>query len=462
MLPRALFFSPHPLDALFETGAVFIIGNVLVISFSALRKERDYRTQLEQAKSRLENSIQRVRENEKRLSSLHQISSTISQSLHLNDVLYSAISNVVDVMQVDVGWIFLLDEEAGELKLAVYQGIPKEFADGIDKLRVGEGLSGRVAHSGEPLFIEDVSHDPRLTREVVSRYGLQSMLIVPLRSKGKVNGTLCVAMRNRRYFHQQEIETLMAIGNQIGVAVENARLYQQQEEIVKRLQVMQENLRFQLRQITRAQEEERKRISRELHDETIQELVVLSRHIDTLASNKELSESHRLRLEEILSKIDSIIRGVRRLSQDLRPAALDRLGLIPALEWLASDIGNYSGLEIKVSVLGVQRRFPEEVELILFRIAQEALRNIWRHARATKAEIIVEFQEDKTRLVIRDNGIGFKLPDNMADLARDGKLGLAGMQERAGLIGASLSVESQLGKGTSIMVEVKVSKQYQV
>jgi len=409
MLPRAILLSQYPIDALFETGAVFIIGNVLAISFDSLRKERDYRTRLEEAQEQLRAHVEAIKENEKRLASLNQISGTISQSLELNQVLGSAIDNVSSVMQVDGAWAFLLNEDAAELELAAYQGIPEEFARGVDKLKVGEGFSGRVARSGKPLFVDDVSQDSRLTREVVSKYGVQSMLVVPLTSKGKVNGTICIATYSHRFFQKEEIELLTVIGNQIGVAVENARLYQKQQEVAEQLRRMEENLRFYLHQVTRAQEEERKRISRELHDDTVQSLVA---------------------------------------------AALDRLGLLPALEWLASDVAEFSGIETKVNVVGTEHRLPEEVELVLFRITQEAMRNVWRHSQATKAEITVEFDQNKTRIAVSDNGKGFKLPKPIDTLARDGKLGLAGMQERARLIGGNLAVQSEIGKGSTLTVEI--------
>jgi len=191
---------------------------------------------------------------------------------------------------------------------------------------------------------------------------------------------------------------------------------------------MQENLRFYLQQVTRAQEEERKRISHELHDEAVQALVVLSRQLDAFISRtKGLSEDNSLLLEGLRQQIDDLMRGVRRLSQDLRPAALDSLGLLPALEWLASDVAQYSGIATKVNVLGTQRRLPEEIELVLFRITQEALRNVWRHSKATQAEVVVEFDDRETRITVSDNGKGFNLPETIGDLARDGKLGLAGM-----------------------------------
>jgi len=574
MLPHAIFISPNLSDALFETSAVFIVGNVLVISFNALRREREYRTQLEITQQELQDHVQVIEENERRLAALHQISSTVSQSLELSQVLSGAIGNVVDVMQVDVVLIFLLDEEAGELALAAYQGVSAEFVQGVRRIKLGEGFNGRVAETGEPLYVEDASQDPSLTKMVVREEGICSQLIVPLKAKGKVVGTLCVAARKRRQVRSEELELVTAIGNQIGVAIENAHLYQQQQAVAEKLRAseeryrelfenahdaiwlhdleenimaanqacatltgysveelsgvkagdlfaegclvsiknledpllkgealgrlseakivrkdgteaavqlstspvfssgriigfqhiarditeqkrMQENLRFYLQQVTRAQEEERRRISRELHDETTQALVVLSRQLDAIASSgKGLSEDNRLRLEELWQKTNNIMQGVRRLSQDLRPAALDRLGLLSALEWLASDITEYSGIEIKVNVVNSERRLPEEVELVLFRITQEALRNVWRHSQATRAEIAVEFDESKTKVTISDNGKGFNLPETIGDLARDGKLGLAGMQERARLLGGSLTVQSEPGRGSTITVEL--------
>ena len=199
----------------------------------------------------------------------------------------------------------------------------------------------------------------------------------------------------------------------------------------------------------------RERISRELHDETIQSLVVLSRRLDTLASSgKGLSKDNSLLLEEVWQQTNTAMQGIRRLSQDLRPSVLDDLGLRPALEWLASDVAEYSDIATKVNVLGTERRFPEEVELVLFRVTQEALRNVWRHAQATQAEVTIEFDRGKVRITVSDNGKGFNLPNTIGDFARDGKLGLAGMQERARLVNGTLTMQSEPGKGTSIVVEI--------
>jgi PAS domain S-box-containing protein len=217
--------------------------------------------------------------------------------------------------------------------------------------------------------------------------------------------------------------------------------------------MLNENLHFYLQQATRAQEEERKRISHELHDDTIQALVVLSRQLDALASTKELSADIRHRLEELWHQTDSILQGVRRLSQDLRPAAIDRLGLLPAVQWLASEVTKYSGVATKVNIVGKEHYLPEEVAIALFRITQEALRNVWRHSGATSAEITFDFADSRTKITVSDNGKGFVLAGRIGELAKQGKLGLAGMQERVQLIGGTMTVQSTPGKGTMITVE---------
>jgi PAS domain S-box-containing protein len=556
MVPRAVLISPHTADALFESGTVFLVGILVGFTFTSLQKERKRRMQVD---------------------ALNQTALVVSQSLELDPVLKSSVDSVVDVMKVDIAQVFLVDEKAGDLTLADYKGISRKFAQGVDRLKIGEGLNGLVAQTGVPTYVEDASTDPRLTRTVLKEDHIGSMLIVPLKSKEKVMGTLCVSMRGYRKFNQDEVELLTNIGNQIGVAIENVRLYQQQRGFTEQLRAseeryrelfenandgiwvhdlegniiaankasekltgytldelakngklnvsvflngeglslakeirrkllanepltqpyeqriirgdgteailmmttnlvseagkpvafqhiardvteekrMRENLHFYLQQITRAQEEERKRIARELHDDTMQYLVVLARELDELAyGSKAMSDEEKARLENLRQQTTGIMEGVRRLSHDLRPATLDRLGLLPALEWLATQVP--SGINIEVKAYGIERRLPAEEELVLFRIAQEALSNVRRHSQATEAEVRVEFEDKKTRITIRDNGKGFILPETMGDLVKAGRLGLAGMQERIQLLNGSLKIESEPGKGTTVTVEAPI------
>ena len=468
MLPRVFLLSLHLPDALFETSIIIIISGLVNFWFEGYRKEQHRRQQallkLEVTQQELQSQVQLIESSEKQLAALNDVCAAVTRSLELQDVLNAATNKVRELVDLEVALVFLLDEEAQELELKAYEGVPEEFVAGLKGLKVGEGFNGLVAQTGEPLLVEDASRDPRLTREVVSKEEIQSAFIIPLKAKDKVVGTLTVARRGSRQFLSEETELLSNIANPIAVAVENARLYQRECIMAEKIagdaameKQMRENLRFYLQQITKAQEEERKRIARELHDDTAQELVALSRKLDSFTSSTaHLPAKDISYLQELREQTDKILDGVRRFSQDLRPSILDDLGLVPALEWLTSDLTNHFGIAIGMGVLGSVYRFSSETELVLFRIAQEALRNVWKHSEASRAWITVEFDDDKTILTVTDNGKGFELPERIGDLASMGKLGLAGMQERAQLIGGSLTLQSEPGKGTTVTVEVPI------
>jgi len=219
---------------------------------------------------------------------------------------------------------------------------------------------------------------------------------------------------------------------------------------------LQENMRFYVQEVIRAQEDERKRIARELHDDVSPSLLLLIQRLDSMTSSTrlKLSDSLKQKLEGLRCQTVEALESLRCIAQDLRPRILDDLGLIAALEWMTDDLIKNHGIEAQVEVLGAQRSLPSEVQLLLFRIAQEALNNVRRHAEASMALVIVEFADDKTILTITDNGNGFQLPERIGDLTSIGKLGLAGMQERAQLINGKLRLKSEPGKGTTITVEV--------
>jgi len=221
---------------------------------------------------------------------------------------------------------------------------------------------------------------------------------------------------------------------------------------------LQENMRFYVQQVTRAQEEERKRISRELHDNVAPPLLLLIQRLDTITSSTRPRLSHSLKdkLNGLRIQVIEALENLRHYAQDLRPRIIDDLGLIAALEWMVEDLVKEYGIDAQVEVVGVEQSLPDEVQLLLFRIAQEALTNIRRHAEATRAWITIEFGDDKIVLTVKDNGKGFELPQRIGDLTSAGKLGLAGMQERAQLIGGKLRLQSELGKGTTVTVEVPI------
>jgi PAS domain S-box-containing protein len=219
---------------------------------------------------------------------------------------------------------------------------------------------------------------------------------------------------------------------------------------------MERNLSLYISQVTRAQEEERKRIARELHDETVQSLSALSLDIQRLAKGRRrLPEETTRELDQIRQKVTSIADELSRLSHALRPNVLDHLGLIPALKLFTSDFSKKSEVITHLEVIGTERRLSPDIELGLFRIVQEATRNIRKHAEATQAVIAVRFNDGRVTMTITDNGKGFEIPDRLDDLTAAGRLGLIGMQERAQLLDGEFSIHSKSGAGTTIRVETK-------
>jgi PAS domain S-box-containing protein len=224
---------------------------------------------------------------------------------------------------------------------------------------------------------------------------------------------------------------------------------------VTRERRMQDNLRQYMQQITRIQEEERNRIARDLHDETAQALYALTRQLDNfIRSSPNLPGETLAFLKGLVEQIKTVSQEVRRFSQDLRPPLLDDLGLLSTIRWLTADMEHRTHIVIKLTVSGTERRLAPHVELAIFRIIQEALRNVEKHASATQVDVKVEYAEGKINISITDNGKGFKLAGEVGDLPREGRLGLMGMKERAHLLGGEITITSEKERGTTLLIQL--------
>jgi PAS domain S-box-containing protein len=219
---------------------------------------------------------------------------------------------------------------------------------------------------------------------------------------------------------------------------------------------LEENMHYYVQLITRAQEEERKRIARELHDEVAPSLLLLTQHLDVINSSikPRLPSSFKERIEGLRNLTIDALESLRRCAQDLRPRILDDLGLIPALEWMTEELVKNYGINARVEVEGTERTLPVEVQLLLFRIAQEALSNIRKHAGASVAVVKLEFGDDSINMTISDNGRGFELPPRIEDFATSSKLGIIGMCERARLLRGSLEIKSKPDEGTHVVTKI--------
>ena len=248
-----------------------------------------------------------------------------------------------------------------------------------------------------------------------------------------------------------EVGGIMVLGALLVLAIT-----QQRREVQAQTRIR-EDLHYFVRQVLTAQEDERKRIARELHDETAQALLLTCQRLDSLTSQgKTPLPWRRLQgeLDDLRAATVQTLADLRRLAQNLRPRILDDHGLVPALEWLAEALQDQYGIEAQLQVAAPLPQQAPETQLLLFRIAQEALRNVGRHSGATLASVSIRGHGDRVRMVVRDNGRGFTLTGGLSELPNRGKLGLLGMHERARLLGGSLEVQTAPGQGTTIRVEL--------
>jgi two-component system sensor histidine kinase DegS len=392
MLPRALFGSEHSPDALIEVVGVVGAGAVISFGFERLRREREKRHLVTE---RLRISEERYRE--------------IFENAH--DAIW---------LQDMQGRITMANSACAEIT-----GYSPEELVGMRARDMLLGDSLRKAREVRRRLLAGERINDPYEQEVIKRDGTSALLwLTPslITNKGGPAGFQLIA-----------------------------------RDITERAQ-MQENLDFYLQQVTRAQEHERQRIAQELHDETAQSLVLIAQRLDGMAStaSRRRYKDGAAELQKVRGTVVQALTELRRLAQDLRPRILDDMGLVPALEWLADDLPRQYGIEARVEADGTLPELSVEAQLLLFRIAQEALRNVGKHSGATEAAISLRVH-DRLEMTVADNGQGFKLPKAIGDLAATGKLGLLGMHERARLLGGTLDIRSEPGKGTTVVVELPVS-----
>ncbi|RME47106.1 MAG: GAF domain-containing protein [Chloroflexi bacterium] len=368
------------------------------------------------------------------LSALYAVASTVSQSLDLDEVLNNALDEVLQLMQTDVGWIYLVDEEMEGLTLSAYRGQDTKLAQEVRWLHFGEGFSGYVAQHGEPLLVKDITNNTEFTPHPAAlRGGLRSFAGVPLEAKGRILGVLGVAGYGDRQFTRQETDLLSSIGRQVGIAVENARLYDQSREV--------------------AALEERNRLAREIHDTLAQGLTGIVVQLEAAervaAKRPELATASLERAKRLARRS---LEEARRSLWNLRPTPLERLSLSEALQQEVTRLASQDGLEARFSLTGEERRLPPDDELNLYRIAQEALTNVRKHAQAHTVSVELAFNTNGLCLSVTDDGIGGV--NAISNSRRNAGLGLVGMRERAHLLGGELHIESPPNGGTKVAVTV--------
>lgn len=387
------------------------------------------------------------------LDALSRISCAVSGLTNLDAILNTALDIVLQIFAGSVGGILLFDEQIQKLCYKVHRGLSAKYA-GEMCLTMNEGIAGKVAQTGEPILLEDVSKDPDAARpDLITTEGLKGFVSVPLKAKDKIMGVMNVASYLPGQFSPDDMYLLNSIGYQLGIAIEQANLYKTIDDARERYQIL-------LRQALTIQEQERKRIARELHDETGQELTALALNLQAISEMIEMSSHADAEIKAILKKTHLLAvhtgTELTKLIRELRPTLLDTLGLPAAVHHLAEATLSSQGINVLTEFEGMDQRLPAEIELALFRITQEAMSNIVRHSEAKNATIHLECNANKCVLRVEDDGKGFDV-SKITNIDERGRgAGLFGMKERVTIAGGECAIDSQPGQGTKVIATVPI------
>ncbi len=387
-----------------------------------------------------------------RLRAIQSVSDAALAHLALDDLLRELLARIRAVLAADASTVLLISGDGSYLSVRASQGLKGETAPAA-RIPVGRGVAGRIAAGREPLMVEDLAKVEVIRPGL--RDNLRSLLGVPLVVEGQVIGVLHVGTRRPRRFTDADMRLLQIVADRAAPAIDRARLFEEVRQGRERLEGLS-------RRLVELQEAERREIARELHDEVGQLLTGLSLLVRSTerptrpaagrGQGKRSSTDPRRgrdRRTEMSVLVNELMGRVRDLSMNLRPAMLDELGLLPALRWHFERYTSQTGVRVNFRHASLERRFRTEIETAAFRIVQEALTNVARHAGVGEASVDVRVEDRQLRIRIGDRGGGFD-----AKAAALGASGLTGMHERARLLGGRLAIDSAPGSGTQLTAEL--------
>ncbi len=382
---------------------------------------------------RTESDAEKLIRRNRELSILNTIAQALNRSVDLDQALHAALANVANLLDLQTGWIWLLDEKTGESYLAAAQNLPPALANNprrmegschcLDTYRAGD-LDGAAN--------VNVITCSRLRGLVDGTDGLRYHSSIPLYAHSKELGVLNVASTDWRELTKDDLRLLHTVGDLLSIAIERARLFARSSEF--------------------GALEERNRLAREIHDTLAQGLAGIALQLETadalLAADREPLAVRRA-LEQAIHLTRSNLEEARRSVMDLRAVPLEGSSLSRALQALAEEFQEKHALQVIFESSGGARPLPVRIEAGLYRIAQEALTNVTQHAHADHVVLKLLVFTDKVQLEVIDDGKGFEpqqIPSN--------RFGLVGLNERAKLMGGKLAICSEPGTGTEVVVEV--------
>ena len=381
-----------------------------------------------------ETNAEKLKRRNRELSILNEIAQGLNQSLDLNQAVQTTLAQVADLLNLQTGWVWLLQDDGETSYLAATLNLPPALDEKPDRME-GNCYCLRTFSEGdlEGAANVNVVECSRLHGLVDGTGGLTYHASIPLYAHGKKLGVLNVASQDWRGLSDADLKLLYTVGDLLGIAVERARLYEQSVQL--------------------GAVRERNRLAREIHDTLAQGLTAVSLQLESADVMLETGTSPakaRQAVQQALVLTRANLDEARRSVMDLRAAPLEGRTLAEALSALADSFAEE--LDISMSITGAGRPLPPRIEISLYRIAQEALTNIRHHAQVSKAALALVVTPESVKLIVADEGCGFD-----ARAVPNGRYGLIGMNERVKLLGGRFTLESHIQEGTHLEVDIPLN-----
>jgi signal transduction histidine kinase len=417
--------EPHPISwwILGGLGLIVLAGAIV-----GLLGNRKLKLRLNHMEADLDKRAVQIEQQRNELESLYRADDELRRHLRLDDVLQSLVNTAVELLHADKGSLMVWDEKRERLYARAIYGFHPETAARMS-FAPGQGIAGRVALSGEPAIVEDTQRNGRVTPFIIESENLRALMQVPIKVAGEVYGVFSADYLQPHHFSEEEQRLLVAFAQRAGLAIETARLYEREEQIA----VMQE----------------RNRLARDLHDSATQSLYGVTLHAEAAAQLLKSGqvETAGKNLQELKGMALDALAEMRLLIYELRPSAFEAEGLVAAIQARLDAVEGRVGLQTNFVIEG-EISLPPPLEEGLYRIAQEALNNVIKHAHARTVAVRLTQQERLVCLEVADDGVGF----DPAQACEAGCLGLRGMQERAQEMGAGFEIDSRPGGGARVIV----------
>jgi len=417
--------EPHPVSWWILGGLGLAILTGAIVGLLGIRKLKLRLTHLE---ANINERATQIEQQRNELEALYRADDELRRHLRLDDVLQSLVNTAAELLYADKGSLMVWDEKRERLYARATYGFHPETVARMS-FAPGQGVAGKVALNGEPTVVEDTQLNGRVTPFIVESEKLRALIQVPIKVAGEIFGVFSADYLQPHRFTEEEKRLLMAFAQRAGLAIETARLYEREEQIA----IMQE----------------RNRLARDLHDSVTQSLygVTLYAEVTTQLLQMGKLEKAGENLQELKGMALDALAEMRLLIYELRPSVFEQEGLVAAIQARLDAVEGRVGLETNFVIEGEISLSPQ-VEEGLYRITQEALNNVLKHAHAKTVTITLIQDEHMVRLEVADDGVGFD-PTQACDA---GCMGLRGMRERAQELGVEFEILSQVGSGVKVIV----------